>query len=105
MYVGLVYIAPTTNRLFAALWEDPSEQIRREALKRMEELCVNGSVPEEAALLLTAKELNMTERQLLDAMNLFTPGEVVKVLTGKMSPMRAMLSGIERAMKRGQGGE
>lgn len=103
MYLSVIYVLPVTNRLFSLIWEDPTERQRKKILKRIKELYVDGNIPEETAILMAAKEYNTTEREVLETIGAVSVGDVVKMATGKMSPLGYFFDGLERNFKKGTG--
>jgi len=62
-----------------AIWKDPAAKDRTKVVKRVRELCVDGSVPNETSILIAAKELNMTEEHIRDALEGLSP-QMMKTL-------------------------
>lgn len=103
MWIGLIYVLPVTNKMFSLLWEDPQERQRRKILKRLKELCVDGTIPEETAVLLASAERQSSEEHLLDVIGALSSSDVRGVLLGKRSALGVLTHELERAVKRGTG--
>lgn len=98
--LAIHYGIPAANRFFDLIWEDPSKRQQAAIARRLKELHVDGDVPAETAILMAAKERNVTEDELKDVAGMFGTSDIVGMLTGKRSPVSAFLSGIDKAMKR-----
>ena len=101
---ALVYLLPITNKAFALIWEDPTERQQREILKRLQEHHVDGGVPEETAVLMTAAEMSTTEANLLQAAKLFSPADAAAVLTGKRNIVGVVAGKVAKHMTSGMSG-
>ena len=91
---------PIVNRILSVVWEDPTVRQRAVIARRLKELHVDGTIPEETAVLLAAKEFNATEDELMRVAGMFNAGDLMGMLTGKRQPMGVLLNGIEKALKR-----
>lgn len=64
--LGMGKLAPWLNKeVFSRIWSEETKQvIAREAIDRIKELCIDGNVPEETAVLMAAKEHGLDTHQL-----------------------------------------
>lgn len=81
IYVAMV-MAPLVNKLMSLIWQDPSERYRARAIARIKELCVDGNVPDEAALLMAAKEMDISEEMFKEALDGLTPSTLRAIAKG-----------------------
>ena len=64
--VGCFWIGPKLNKMFSWIWrEEEHPLVKRETQERLKELFVDGTVPNETALIMAAKEQGVEEEQLL----------------------------------------
>ena len=89
--------SPYIQKLMSFVWQDPMVRYRAQAVKRIKELCVDGDVPDETAILMAAKELDMTEEQLVEALNGLTP-QVMKAMS-KGDLVSALLKANDKLMR------
>jgi hypothetical protein len=68
-FAASIYI----QRFMDLIWQDPMTKRRAAIVKRVKELCVDGDVPEETAVLMTAKEQNMMEGHVRSILGNLTP--------------------------------
>lgn len=97
----VIHVLPLSNHLFGLIWEDPTERQRNAAAKRLKDLHVDGEIPSETAVLLTSKEMNTDEQEILGLMKIAAASQVKAALTGNQGFFGRMTSEIERAFKRG----
>lgn len=81
--LAMAFLTPVFNRFFSLLWEDPTERERRKILKRLQELHVDGNVPEETAVLMASSEFHTSVENVLEAVGVLSIGEVKGILTGR----------------------
>lgn len=98
--LAVIFLIPFFNRGFSLIWSDPSERQRKEALARLNELYVDGQVPEEVAVLLASKERNATEEELMNLVGMVGTSDMKAVLTGKKTLLGVMLNEIESVVKK-----
>jgi hypothetical protein len=101
--VGLklaMLFGPYIDSLMSFIWTDPSNRYRSRVLKRVKELCVDGDVPDETAVLVTSKEMNLTEKAVKDAIGAMTPS-TMRTLSGSglMSDVLRSLFKVTRKAK------
>lgn len=95
------HVLPLSNRLFGLIWEDPSERQRNAAAARLKDLHVDGEIPSETAVLLTSKEMNTDEQEILELMKIGAASEVKNALTGNQGFLGRIASELERTFKIG----
>lgn len=99
-------LLPWLNKhIFSKIWsEETRPAVARETIDRIKELCVDGDVSEETAILMAAKENNLTEDELLASFNASDAKELVSILSGKNSNMLSVvmkkLSNLDRVNMR-----
>ena len=84
-----IAVAPFIDKFMGCIWKDPTAANHAKVAKRIKELCVDGNTPNETAVLMAAKELNLTEKHINDALGQMTP-EVMRALA-KGGPLSAFL--------------
>lgn len=67
-YLAARFFGPWLQKLLGFIWTDPTIAQQPEIIKRMKELCIDSNVSVEAARMMIAKERNITEECILDAM-------------------------------------
>ena len=67
-YLAARFFGPWLQKLLGFIWTDPTIAQQPEIIKRMKELCIDSGVSVEAARMVVAKERNITEEYILDAM-------------------------------------
>lgn len=82
--ISTAWLTPLFNKLFSFIWsEEEKPIIKREAQERLNELFVDGDVPEETAAVMTATEENMEERELLEMFRATSPKDLKRIITSK----------------------
>lgn len=97
------YVIPITNRFFALIWEDPTEVQRKEVMRRLKELHVDGHIPEEAAVLLASKEYNSSERDLLNLTRMVKPAQLRAMLNGRKNIFQIVLDSATQEIYKNSG--
>jgi len=82
MWLAVNVFAGPMDWFFGLIWKDKSVVHRAEVAKRVKELCVDGTVPEETAIMLVARESGITERELLESLNAVSPAQLKAMLSG-----------------------
>lgn len=72
-----VKMSAHTERFMRLIWEDPTDKLKVKIAKRVKELCVDGGVPDETAVLMIAKETGVMEDQVRDLMRAATADPVI----------------------------
>jgi hypothetical protein len=91
---------PFIESMMSYIWVDPSNRYRSRVVKRVKELCVDGDVPDETAVLVTSKEMNLTEKAVNDALGAMTPA-TMRTLSGSglMSDLLRSMLKVTRKVK------
>ena len=90
--VGYCRILPWCNKhVFSRIWSEERPVVAREAIDRIKELCIDGDIPEETAVLMAAQEQNLTEQEMLVAFSAKDAKELVAILTNKKSGFANLL--------------
>lgn len=95
-------VANPVDKLFSLIWTDPTEQNRNKVRSRIKELCVDGDIPSETAILLASQEMGMTEKSLREALGNMTP-QVMKAIA-KGDSLSVLLKACLKASKKMNGG-
>ena len=82
-YSASIYI----QRFMDCIWEDPITRQRASVMKRIKELCVDADIPEETAILITAKEHNMMEEHVRSALGALNPATMKLAAKGGILPI------------------
>jgi len=106
LLIGEFIIGPWLNKhFFSFIWsEEEKPIIKREVQERLEDLFVDGDVPDETALVMAAKEANMDEQELLNMFNAVSPKDLKRIMTGrdnKLMKLYKVLDMLGSANKRG----
>jgi len=96
--LAAIYLVPWFDRMFSKIWEDPSQKERRQALARLNELYVDGHVPEEVAVMMASAEMNTSEDRLMKLTNMISPADLKAVLTGRKTMAGVLLARIEKSI-------
>ncbi len=85
IWKGQVVFVPWLNRhIFSKVWhEEDRAPVARETVERIKELCVDGDVPEETAVVMAARESGLSEEQLLNHFDAKDAEELVRILSHK----------------------
>jgi len=67
---------------------------------RMSELYTNSEMTDEVALMVAAKEMHTTEKEILKTLGAIRAADVRGLLTGRQSVLGVLFHGIEDAIKR-----
>ena len=91
--LGMGKLAPWLNKeVFSKIWSEESKpMIAREAIDRIKELCIDGDVPAETAVLMASKEHGLDERQLLSNFDVADAKELIRMLSAKNPNWMAMM--------------
>ena len=91
--VALFRMAPWLNKnFFSKIWrEETRPVVAREVIDRLKELCVDGDVPAETAVLMAAQENDVSEETMLAAFNADDAQELIKILSSKKPNFVPML--------------
>lgn len=91
--IGQKQLLPWLNRnIYSRIWsEEPRPVVTREAIERIKELCVTGDVPEDTAILIAAKEYNVSEHEFLAAFDANDAAELVMTLISKKPNLGTVL--------------
>ena len=92
--LGMGKLAPWLNKeVFSRIWsEEDRPMVAREAIDRIKELCIDGNVPEETAILMAAKEHGLNERQLLNSFSADDAKDLIRILSGKKPNYLALMT-------------
>ena len=76
---------PWLNKhFFSRIWQEETRPlVAREVIDRIKELCVDGDIPEETAVMIAAKEHDVSEATMLEAFNAEDAKELVRILSSK----------------------
>jgi hypothetical protein len=83
LWFALRFLARPLDWFFGLIWRPRSPGDRAEIARRVKELCEVGNVPEETAVMLAAREHEITEKELLDSMDAVSPAQLRAMLTGR----------------------
>lgn len=68
-----IALSPAVEWVLGFIWSDPTRSRRASVSSRVKELCVDGNIPEETAILMVSKEKNLMEEQVKDILGSVTP--------------------------------
>ena len=94
-------VAPYIDKAMSFVWQDPAKARHAKVAKRVKELCIDGDVPDETAILLTSKEQSLTEKHVNDALGELTP-EVMRTIA-KGDYMSIVTKSMLKASKKMKG--
>jgi hypothetical protein len=80
-------VAPWADKLFGSIWRPAMLANRVDVAKRVKELCVDGTMGEESAVMTAAQESNVTEHELLEAFGAVSASELKAMLSGNYKPL------------------
>lgn len=106
--LAMFFLTEPINRLFAFVWEDPTDLLRRKILHRLRQIHIEGSVPDETAVLMVASEFHTTEHEVLDTVGVLSAGEIKDIFTeqrGLLGILADKLRGHVRAGAGAKGGK
>ena len=101
--VAELVFAPWVNESFSKIWaEEERPIIKRDTQERLQELFLDGDVPEETAVLMAAKEQNMEEEELLAMFNAVNARNLANIFKSKgPSRIGSVLRVIDGISKKG----
>lgn len=79
--VAWIYLAPALDRVFGTIWAEDAARLGM-VQARLIELRRKG-VGEQAALAIVAREAHVTERQVMQALDLLSPADVSVMAEGR----------------------
>lgn len=101
---AVAVVAPFLNEnVFGLIWRDPTERQRVEVLRRLQELHLDGGVPDETAVLMAAKERLSTERDLIQVAGAFSLSDLMGVLSGRRGFVGTLFGAADRTLRKGHG--
>lgn len=77
-----MFVGPYVQKLMGLIWKDPTSRNRARVAKRVKELCADGDVPDETAVLMASQEMNLTEQHIKDALDGLTPQAIRALAKG-----------------------
>lgn len=82
--IATFILTPIVNKWFAAIWaEEERPMIKRETQERLNELFVDGEVPEEVGLVMASKEQGIEEQEMLALYNAVNAKDLSRIVRHK----------------------
>lgn len=99
--IAILYVGPAANKFLSHIWsEEELPVVKRETKERLDELFIDGDVPEETAVLMTATEENMEEKELLEMFQAVDAKDLKSIVTSKGSKFSLIFGALDKIGKK-----
>lgn len=101
--LAMIFLTPSINGLFAFIWEDPTNRLRRKILYRLRQIHNEGNIPDQTAVLMVASEFHTTEHEVLDTVGVFSAEEIKGIFTEQRGLLGILADKLRCHLRAGAG--
>ena len=101
--LAMFFLTEPINSLFAFVWEDPTDRLRRKMLHRLRRIHFEGSIPDQTAVLMVASEFHTTEREVLDTIGVLTAWEINDIFAQRRGLLGILADKLREHVRAGAG--